>query len=91
MITPENVTKHELTGLKAKTGKTSGTIARETKNTIIITNQKGEKKTIIKANNTFTIALPGGETVEISGKNLQGSPQERIKKKNKVKNRWLET
>ncbi len=90
MITPKNVVKHELIGLKAIVEKTSGTITDETKSTITLTKQNKTKKKIIKKGNTFRITLPDGSIVEIKGELLQGKPQERIKKKIKVKNRWLE-
>lgn len=90
MITPNNLVRHELIGLTASANGARGKIVDETKNTIIIKNSEGKEKKMIKKDNTFQITLPDGTVVQVKGEVLQGRPEERIKKKHKEKNRWLE-
>ncbi|MFQ6050413.1 MAG: ribonuclease P protein component 1 [Candidatus Hydrothermarchaeota archaeon] len=86
MITPENILRHELIGLRARVecskNKTliglEGLIVDETKNTIRI-KTKTKEKTILKSIVTLRIFLNG--SVIVDGKMLIGRPEERIKKK----------
>ncbi len=85
MITPQNILRHELSGLRAKIefskNKTlvglEGTIVNETKNTITI-KTKTKEKIISKSVVTLRIYLNG--SILIDGKMLIGRPEERIKK-----------
>jgi len=87
-ITPQNLVRHELIGLKVKITKStdptqkrmSGTVVDETYNTFII-KSKGKEKTIPKKNSIFMFTLPNGMKVEIEGKILISRPEDRIKKK----------
>lgn len=80
-ITPENIYEHELIGLDAevidcsdekKIG-ISGEVIDESRDTLII-----EGKHIVKENCRFLFQLPGGKEAEISGKDIQGRPEDRI-------------
>lgn len=87
-ITPENLVRHELCGLKVKIKKSTnksqiglqGTVIDETYNTLKIeTNNK--EKTIAKNTSIFIFTLPNGGRVEVDGKLLVSRPEDRIKKK----------
>ena len=91
MITPYNILRHELTGLKAAVVdathpgyKCSGIIIAETKNTLKIKN--GESlKTIPKDCIKIDVRLPGGEQVRIDGRMITSRSEDRIKKKYRIK------
>ncbi len=91
MITPKNIIKHELIGLKVQVIKSSdptkigmeGTVVDETMNMLLVNTSKGIKK-LSKAGNTFRFWIKG-KKVEILGDVLVGRPEERIKKK---LNKW---
>ncbi len=91
MITPKNIIKHELIGLKVQVIKSSdptkigmeGTVVDETMNMLLVNTSKGIKK-LPKAGNTFRFWIKG-KKVEILGDVLVGRPEERIKKK---LNKW---
>lgn len=53
----------------------SGEIIDETRNTLTVETKEKERKRLIKDQNTFTI-----KNQEIDGSDLQGRPEERIKK-----------
>ena len=85
-ITPENIVKHELIGLKAEivdaknkanTG-IKGKIVNETHHTLDIETTKGDKK-LFKKNITFRVRLPSKQVVEIDGKTIEAKPWDRIK------------
>ena len=84
-ISKENITAHELIGLKTKIVKgteksrtgLSGMIVDETKNLIIMETESGIKR-IPKAESVFQIAL-GNEKVEVEGKSILARPEDRIK------------
>lgn len=92
MITPYNVLRHELVGLKARIlkakhkdyEKISGTIVDETRNTITI-KQAGKEKKIPKNSATFELTLDGSTKVSVDGKLLLARPEDRIKKKIRIK------
>lgn len=94
-ITPENITRHELIGLKAKVEKSrnnsasgiSGKIVDETRNTLVMETKKGEKKTV-KNDTLYSFVLPSKAKVEVEGKLIVGRPEERLKKNMAVKKRW---
>lgn len=87
-ITPENIVRHELIGLKVKIKKSTnpsqiglkGLIIDETYNMLKI--EVKEKEKLIPKNTTiFIFTLPNGKKVEVDGKLLVGRPEDRIKKK----------
>ena len=88
-VTAENIIRHELVGLDARTSgvtnscqkRIKGTIVDETRNTLTL-NQKGVDKIIAKGEASFIFNL-GGTLVEVEGKNLIGRPEDRVKKKPK--------
>ena len=91
MITPYNILRHELIGLKANvvdatTGgyKISGTIADETRNTLKINTINGDK-TVPKDCVVIDFTLPGGAVVRVDGKLLVARPEERVKKEYRIK------
>jgi ribonuclease P protein subunit POP4 len=89
MITPYNILRHELSGLAVEAitrdgHKVSGTIIDETRETIKIETSRG-KKTTEKKNATYTIYTPGKAIVKIEGILLLGRPEDRIKKKHRIK------
>ncbi|MFZ2455305.1 MAG: ribonuclease P protein component 1 [Candidatus Altiarchaeia archaeon] len=91
MITPYNILRHELTGLPARIVSAShegykceGELVDETKDTIKIKTDAGVK-TLPKDCITLEVSLPQGEVVRIDGKLLVSRPEERIKKKYRIK------
>ncbi|MFN6992154.1 MAG: ribonuclease P protein component 1 [Fervidobacterium sp.] len=90
-ITPQNLVRHELIGLKVKIASSTnpsligleGTVIDETYNTIKIeTNGKDKKEKIVPKQGTiFIFHLPNGKKVEVDGKVLISRPEDRIKKK----------
>ncbi len=87
MITPYNLVKHELIGLKCKIVDSKnrnligieGTVVDETKNMIIIETKKGVVK-VPKDVVTLHFYLEEA-VVEVDGKVLVARPEDRIKKK----------
>jgi len=92
MITPYNVLRHELVGLEAKIlesrhkeyEKISGTITDETRNTITIKKSNKEKK-IPKNSVTIELTLDKNTRVSVDGNLLIARPEDRIKKKIRIK------
>jgi len=87
MITPQNLVRHELIGLKIKIEKStdpshkfSGTVVDETYNTFTV-ESRGKERLIPKKNSIFIFILPNGMKVEVEGKILISRPEDRIKKK----------
>lgn len=94
MRNPYNILRHELIGLYAKVVdathegyKLSGKIVDETKNTLSIETTESAKKTKIIPKNcvVLELALDDGSVVRVDGRLLVGRPEERIKKKYKIK------
>ena len=91
-ITPLNLVKHELIGLKVNIIRDtnpnnqtiSGTVVDESRNTLTI-NQGDILKMVPKRNALFRFTLPTS-IVEVSGANLVGRPEDRVKKN--LKRRW---
>lgn len=87
-ITPQNLVRHELIGLKTRIEKStdntqkglSGTVVDETYNTLKI-ETKDSEKTLIKENCIFIFTLPDKTKVQVDGKLLVSRPEDRIKKK----------
>lgn len=88
MITPYNILRHELCGLQAVAEtagrRIDGTIIGETRETIKIETESGVK-TLEKKNTVFTLKLPDQKIVKIEGRLLLGRPEDRIKKKHRIK------
>ena len=87
-ITPQNLVRHELIGLKVRVEKStdptqrkiSGLVIDETYNTLKIEVKK-RGKIIPKANAIFIFTLPNRVKVKVDGKLLVSRPEDRIKKK----------
>ena len=91
MITPYNILRHEFTGLPARIisathegYKCAGVLVDETRDTIKIKTDAGIK-TLPKDCITLEVTLPQGEIVRIEGKLLLSRPEDRIKKKYRIK------
>lgn len=90
-ITPYNILRHELVGLKATVaGSTdaglvglSGVIMDETQKTITLKGPRGPKK-VPKECTTLSIHTDGGDELLINGSLILGRPEERIKKKIRI-------
>jgi ribonuclease P protein subunit POP4 len=93
-ITPENIVRHELIGLRVKVGKSvdpttesmSGMVVDESYGMLKVEGKKrGEEKpkekSIPKLNSIFIFTLPNGVKVEVNGSLIVGRPEDRIKKK----------
>ncbi|MEM2963555.1 MAG: ribonuclease P protein subunit [Candidatus Anstonellales archaeon] len=83
MITPKNISMHELIGLRVEAegkafGYISGVVVDETKNTFVISSQKGEKR-IPKRGATFTFIV-GRRKMTLDGQKIAFRPHERPKK-----------
>ncbi|MFP3984840.1 MAG: ribonuclease P protein component 1 [Candidatus Bathyarchaeia archaeon] len=86
-VTPA-ILQHEFIGLKTKVAESSnpnyvgieGKIIDETRNTFVILHNN-KRKTIVKDQTVFHVALPDETIVEINGKVLVGRPEERLKKR----------
>ncbi len=94
-ITPLNLGNHELIGLRVEVVNSEnpllvglkGIVIDETKNTIIIFDErKNSPKIIPKDVVDLTFTLPDGTKVLVKGEVLIGSPEDRIKKT--IKKRW---
>lgn len=92
MITPYNILRHELIGLEAKIVDSthpgymcSGTITRETRNTLEIQGQDKKARTLPKDCITLELKLPAGEIVKLDGKLIVARPEDRVKKKYRIK------
>ena len=90
-ITPYNLLHHELIGLKInvvsathKGYMTAGRIVDETKNTLKIKDNHKEI-TVPKNCTIFDLTLPEGTQVRVDGKLLIVRPEERIKKRYRIK------
>ncbi len=91
-ISPKNIVKHELIGLRTKVVKSSnpnhelisGVVINESFQTFVIETEN-KKKMIPKKNSIFLFSLPTGQ-VQVDGSMLYGRPEDRVKKK--IKRRW---
>ncbi|NLA39619.1 MAG: ribonuclease P protein component 1 [Methanomicrobiales archaeon] len=85
MISPRNILRHELIGLDVLVVRASnpghagvsGRIIDETRNTLVIRTERGEKR-IPKRFSLFRFRLPDGITVDVDGSSLEGQPERRI-------------
>ncbi len=80
-ITPENLPRHELIGLKAEVVESEdenqtgikGEVLDETQNTLRIRDKQVEKKISV-----FRFTLPSGEKVKVDGELIAKRPEERV-------------
>ena len=87
MITPKNLIRHELIGLKIEVVESAnksniglkGTVVNETRCMLTIKTTKGLKK-FAKANSTFLFMF-NGKKVKVNGKRIEKTPENRIKMK----------
>ena len=88
MITPYIILRHELVGLevKAKAGKKTveGTVEDETEKTFKIMTPGGVE-TVVKDSSVLEFRLPHNAVVAVEGKLLCGRPEDRIKKKHRIR------
>lgn len=85
MISSQNVLRHELIGLDvlvtcaSNPGHVgvSGRIIDETRNTLVILTERGEKR-IPKRFSVFRLRLPDGTTIDLDGSSLEMQPDRRI-------------
>lgn len=88
-ITPENLPKHELIGLKAEVVDSSdeslvgiqGEVLDETQSLLLIENKQVEKKNCV-----FRFKLPDGQDVKLDGNLINKRPEERVGMK--LPNKW---
>jgi len=89
-ITPSNLIRHELIGLKAKVVDSTnpsnvgieGKVVDETYRTLVIEQEK-KKKRVFKTRTVFEFILPSRKKVQVQGSLLEARPWDRIKKKYK--------
>jgi len=87
LITPQNLRIHELIGLRVKVAQAlsspyegiSGTVADETKNTLVISKGKEERR-VPKRGCVFEFILPDGKKAELDGNRIAFRPYDRPKK-----------
>jgi len=87
-ITPRNIVRHELIGLKVRVVNSThpqligleGEVIDETRNMLSIKTQKG-KKLVQKGICIFQFELPDGTRVNVNGRLLIGRPEDRLKKR----------
>jgi len=88
MITPYNLLRHELVGLPVRVdapgGKIEGMVEWETAKTITIKTSRGSKR-VEKGACTFEFTLPLDAICEVAGRLLAGRPEERIKKRHRIR------
>lgn len=85
MITPKNLIRHELIGLKVEIAEStnkdnvgiSGLVVDETKSMLMIKTNKGVKK-IIKKNSIFMFKIDD-KKIKVDGKKIEKTPENRIK------------
>jgi len=85
MITPQNILRHELTGLDVWVKQAenqylngiSGMVVQETRNMVFIRADAGVKK-VAKKGVVFRFTLPSGNSVDVTGAVLVMAPEKRI-------------
>jgi len=95
-ITPENIHRHELIGLKIEIIQSTdkqmmgmnGLVVDETKNLLTIDSTKTDSNRvrIPKKDCVFRFSLPSGEQVDVDGRLLKLKPENRLK--NVMRKRW---
>ncbi len=84
MITPRNIARHELVGLRVRVGEsadpslvgTEGRVVEETARTLVV--EDGGEKTVPKGYTTFEFELPDA-TVRVDGEAIDARPAERVR------------
>jgi ribonuclease P protein subunit POP4 len=87
-VTPSNLLRHELIGLRLNVAESSnstvrglrGTVIDETRNMLVIENERNNEKRVSKAGNRFIFELDDGKLVRVKGDRLILRPEDRIKK-----------
>lgn len=87
-ISPENIVRHELIGLKVTVSDSSnpclagisGCVVDETRNTFLLETMHGIKR-IPKANTSLIFDLPDKRRVKVTGSILISQPENRISKR----------
>ncbi len=87
MITPKNLIRHELIGLKVEIAESTnkcniginGTVVNETKYMLAIKTKKGLRR-FAKRNSIFMFKI-NGKKVKVDGKRIAKRPEDRIKLK----------
>jgi ribonuclease P protein subunit POP4 len=87
-ITPNNVVRHELTGLPLHIVESTdpnlvcrrGVVFGESKKMIDVRTERGELR-VPKDNSVFDMTLPDGTVLRINGSVLLGRPEDRMKKR----------
>lgn len=74
----KNLQKSELIGLMVETPSVKGKIINETKYTLEVLNNKGQRKKVLK--NQELIIFINNQKIKIHGKKLEIKPEERVKK-----------
>ncbi len=85
MITPQNILRHELTGLDVRVEQAqnqylkgiSGLVVYESRNMVWIGTHTGVKK-VAKKGVVFRFTLPSGKRVDVTGAVLVMAPEKRI-------------
>ncbi|MBK5113028.1 MAG: ribonuclease P protein component 1 [Candidatus Heimdallarchaeota archaeon] len=95
-ITPENIHRHELIGLKLEIIQSTdkqmigmnGLVVDETKNLLVIDSSKTDsyRVKIPKKDCIFRFSLPSGDQVDVDGSLLKLKPENRLK--NVMRKRW---
>ena len=90
-ITPKNIIRHEIIGLKVSVIKStnkcnigiSGIVVNETMKTIVIATdlKKKKYKRIPKEASVFVLTLPDNQKIKVDGKVLLGRPEDRLTKR----------
>ena len=86
-LTPRNLPRHELLGLRVKAkpirgGRVHvGEVVGETRNMLKILRDDGRIVALPKKAHRFEFELPSGERVLVEGEVLIGRPEERLKKR----------
>jgi len=88
MITPYNILRHELTGLSVKAvhgGRTvEGVVDDETEKTIKIKTRNGVE-TMVKESSVLEFRLPSDAAVSVEGGLIASRPEDRVKKKHRIR------
>ena len=74
----KHLLKAELIGLMVETPSIKGKIINETKHTLEILDEKGQRKKVLK--NQELIIIKNNQKIKIHGKILEIKPEERLKK-----------
>ncbi len=86
-LTPRNLVRHELLGLRAKAKPFKGSfihigeIVGETRNMLKMLRDDGRVVSLPKSAYRFVFELPSGDRVLVDGRILVGRPEERLKKR----------